>query len=33
MWSSFSHGCGIVYRRRDGKMIIVTGVQGDFICD
>lgn len=23
-------GCGVVYRRNDGKMIITTGVQGDF---
>ena len=30
IWSSFSHGCGVVYRRKDGKMIITTGVQGDF---
>ena len=32
VWSSFSHGCGIVYRRDDGKMIVTTGVQGDFCC-
>lgn len=32
VWSSFSHGCGIVYRRDDGKMIVVTGMQGDFCC-
>lgn len=30
IWSSINHGCGVVYRRYDGKMIIVTGVQGDF---
>lgn len=30
VWSSINHGCGVVYRRYDGKMIIVTGVQGDF---
>lgn len=30
VWSSINHGCGVVYRRHDGKMIIVTGVQGDF---
>lgn len=30
VWSSANHGCGVVYRRHDGKMIIVTGVQGDF---
>lgn len=30
VWSSWNHGCGVVYRRHDGKMIIVTGVQGDF---
>ena len=30
VWSSVNHGCGVVYRRYDGKMVIVTGVQGDF---
>ena len=30
VWSSVNHGCGVVYRRHDGKMVIVTGVQGDF---
>ena len=30
IWSSVNHGCGVVYRRYDGKMVIVTGVQGDF---
>lgn len=30
VWSSVNHGCGVVYRRNDGKMVIVTGVQGDF---
>ena len=30
VWSTWDHGCGIVYRREDGKMIITTGVQGDF---
>ena len=30
IWSSINHGCGVVYRRNDGKMVIVTGVQGDF---
>lgn len=30
VWSSINHGCGVVYRRNDGKMVIVTGVQGDF---
>lgn len=30
VWSSLDHGCGVVYRRKDGKMIIITGVQGDF---
>lgn len=29
VWSN-SRGCGVVYRRNDGKMVIVTGVQGDF---
>ena len=30
IWSLNNGGCGIVYRRKDGKMIIVTGLQGDF---
>lgn len=30
VWSSIKHGCGVVYRRKDGKLIIRTGVQGDF---
>ena len=30
VWSLSDGGCGIVYRREDGKMIICTGVQGDF---
>lgn len=30
VWSSLNYGCGIVYRRKDGKMIITVGVQGDF---
>ena len=30
VWSLRDGGCGIVYRREDGKMIICTGVQGDF---
>ena len=30
VWSSISYGCGVVYRRNDGKMIISTGIQGDF---
>ena len=29
-WSTYSDGCGVVYRRKDGKMIIATGWQGDF---
>ena len=29
VWS-LNDGCGIVYRREDGKMIICAGVQGDF---
>ena len=32
VWSTMK-GCGVVYRRHDGKMIIVTGVQGDFCCN
>lgn len=30
VWSSLNHGCGVVYRRKDGKMIVLTGTQGDF---
>ena len=30
VWSTYADGVGIVYRRNDGKMIIVTGWQGDF---
>ena len=30
VWSAISYGCGVVYRRNDGKMIISTGIQGDF---
>ena len=30
IWSSVNHGCGVVSRRDDGKMVIKTGVQGDF---
>lgn len=29
IWSTLD-GCGVCYRRTDGKMIIVTGWQGDF---
>lgn len=29
VWS-LNDGCGIVYRRKDGKMIILQGMQGDF---
>ena len=29
VWS-LDGGCGVVYRRKDGKMIITTGLQGDF---
>ena len=29
VWSTDS-GAGVVYRRKDGEMIIVTGWQGDF---
>ena len=31
VWSLFDGGCGVVYRREDGKMIICAGVQGDFV--
>lgn len=30
VWSTM-YGCGVVYRRNDGKYIIVTGWQGDFV--
>lgn len=30
VWSTSADGCGVVYRRKDGKMIITTGWQGDF---
>ena len=29
VWSLWE-GCGVVYRREDGKMIIISGTQGDF---
>lgn len=29
VWSTYD-GCGVVFRRTDGKMIIQTGMQGDF---
>ena len=33
VWSSRNYGCGVVYRRKkDGKLIITTGSQGDFVC-
>lgn len=32
VWSTLD-GCGVVYRRKkDGKYIINTGTQGDFVC-
>lgn len=30
IWSDCQYGCGVVYRRKDGKMILTTGIQGDF---
>lgn len=30
VWSLTNGGCGVVYHRNDGKMIINTGMQGDF---
>ena len=30
VWSLNDGGCGGVYRRENGKMIICAGVQGDF---
>lgn len=32
VWSTYADGCGVVYRRSDEKMILVTGWQGDFVC-
>lgn len=32
VWSTYADGCGVVYRRSDAKMILVTGWQGDFTC-
>lgn len=31
VWSTM-RGAGMVYRRHDGKMIILEGFQGDFVC-
>ena len=30
VWSSLNYGCGVVYRRSDGEMIVCTGIQSDF---
>lgn len=30
VWSTYADGCGVVYRRKDGRMILTTGTQGDF---
>ena len=30
VWSTWADGCGVVYRRHDGKMILISGMQGDF---
>lgn len=30
VWSTYADGCGVVYRRHDGKMVLTTGMQGDF---
>lgn len=30
VWSTYDRGAGVVYRRHDGQMIIVTGWQSDF---
>lgn len=32
VWSTYQDGCGVVYRRSDGKMILITGWQGEFVC-
>lgn len=32
VWSTWIDGCGVVYpRKSDGKMIVCTGWQGDFV--
>lgn len=31
VWSTWADGCGIVYRHKDGKMIVTTGFPGDFV--
>lgn len=31
VWSTYRDGCGVVYRRDDGKMVVCTGMQGDFV--
>ena len=30
IWSTLHDGCGVVFRRSDGKMFVQTGMQGDF---
>ena len=30
VWSTYADGVGVVYRRSDGKTIVLTGWQGDF---
>lgn len=30
VYSTWKDGAGVVYRREDGKMILITGWQGDF---
>jgi len=30
IWSTYADGCGVVFRRNDGEMAIITGTQGDF---
>ena len=32
VWSTYEDGVCVVYRRSDGKAIILTGWQGDFCC-
>lgn len=31
IWSTLQDGCGVAYRRNDGKMIVCTGMQSDFV--
>jgi len=30
VWSTCCDGCGVVYRREDGKPVLITGMQSEF---